>query len=125
MSKSLVSTTDGGCRNLSCCGWVLRCLLAGILSGLTQLECFAQALLGCSQPQAAKLGWGLGLCPTWMAPGDAQTKQLYIPRWQCSPVPLLAPKLGMQPAGALGNNLVNVYSHVLYCKFTYCKTDLA
>lgn len=85
----------------------------------------SSALLRHSQPQAAELGWELGLHPTWMALGDAQTKQLYIPRWQCSPVPFLAHRLGMLPTGALGNNLVHVYSHVLYCKFTYCKTDLA
>lgn len=71
-------------------------------------------------PGTAELGWGLGLSPARAAPGDAQTKQLYIPRWQRSPVPLLAPELG-----TLGNNLVNIYSHVLYCKLTCYKTDLA
>lgn len=78
--------------------------------------CFVCVLPRHREPWAEELGWGLCPCPTWVAPGDAQTKQLYIPRWQRSPVPLLAPALGKQPAGALGNNFVNVYFCVLYCK---------
>lgn len=100
---------------------VPRCVFTGILSGLTE----PRALRRHRRPRAAELGWRLRLRPARVAPGDAQTKQLYIPRWQHSPVPLLAPELRTQPAGALGNNLVNVYSHVLYCKLTCYKTDLA
>lgn len=74
---------------------------------------------GCQGTTSPGQGAGLGLshCPSGSS-CCAQPMQLYIPRWQCSPVPLRVPALGTQPAGALGNNFVKVYSHVLYCKPT-------